>query len=152
MIMRRTSNLAADSFDPTPLLLIPAILIQNNKGQSRVHNISSPINFNCSPDTQELLVYTETVLRVTLNRFHVTSASLLRLLHAVSTPSKKSQGENPASAVPVQLNNITSAICEILADGLRMKTRVLPSTLAAILEVSQVMVNSTLPILTALIR
>jgi hypothetical protein len=42
----------------------------------------------------------------------------------------------------LQSNDIASVICHILADGLRQKIRILPSTLTSILEVSLTMLTS----------
>ena len=83
-------------------------------------------------DHQELLPYTEAVLRTCLVKFHVTTASLSRLLHAAS-PLIRKAGQGPV-AQP-SFSNLVIAVCEILADGLRVKTRLFPSTLSCILEV-----------------
>jgi len=79
-----------------------------------------------------MLSYTETVLRVALNRLSVKTTSLSRLLHVTSNLYRKAQPYNTTAG---QSNAIVPAILEILADGLRMKARVLPSTLTSMLEV-----------------
>ncbi|KAJ7582678.1 hypothetical protein C8J56DRAFT_1167735 [Mycena floridula] len=102
---------AAD--DPSALLVIPSLLIQHNKAQSR-----------------EMLGYTETVLRVALNRLNVDAKSLSQLIHVTSTLYRKV----PSSEPGVPQNIILQVVFEILGDALRLKARVLPTTLKAMIE------------------
>lgn len=76
-------------------------------------------------------MYTDTVLRVALNRLNVTTASLSRLVHVTTNLYRKVQPRDPTG----QSNSIVMVIFEILSDGLRMKARVLPSTLTSMIEV-----------------
>ncbi|TFK42558.1 hypothetical protein BDQ12DRAFT_676416 [Crucibulum laeve] len=112
-ISRRLSDWSGETIDPSPLLTIFAILLHDNRKHSR-----------------EILPYVDTVLRVTLNRLHVTSTCLKRLLEVTTTLSRKNQAQDPATPV----NGIMSVIYEILGDALRIKARVQPSTLKAMLD------------------
>jgi hypothetical protein len=82
-------------------------------------------------------MYTETVVRSALVRFHVSRYSLSRIIDVTSSLYRKTRTQNDSSMSQIQSNNISSAILEILVDGLRLKTRILPSTLTSILEVSR---------------
>jgi hypothetical protein len=87
-------------------------------------------------------MYTEAVLRASLVRFHVTTTCLSHLLTITATLPWKINLQNPTSMAQLQSNSIASAICDILAHGLRQKIRILPSTLTFILEVSLTMLTS----------
>ncbi|KAJ7285806.1 hypothetical protein C8J57DRAFT_1431486 [Mycena rebaudengoi] len=114
-LTRRALECAADgvALDPAPLLLIPALLIQHNKANSR-----------------EMLICTDSALRGALHRLNVDSASLSRLLHVTTSLYRKTQMDG--GAVPT--NPIILALFEMLGETLRLKTRTLPSTLRAIIE------------------
>ncbi|KAJ6596919.1 hypothetical protein DFH09DRAFT_972654 [Mycena vulgaris] len=114
-LARRALDLAGEGalIDPAPLLLIPALLIQHNKANSR-----------------EMLVCTDTILRAALHRLNVDASSLSRLLHVTASLYRKTHpGDNGVPTNPVIL-----VIFEMLADTLRLKTRTLPATLRAMLE------------------
>ncbi|EMD38403.1 hypothetical protein CERSUDRAFT_113558 [Gelatoporia subvermispora B] len=113
-MIRRTADWPADAFDPCPLFNMASILVQHNKAQSR-----------------ELLTFMETLLRASLIRFHVTSVALIRMIQVTSRLFRQRVSATPAA---LAANPILFAILEILSEGLRGKTRVLPSTLAALLE------------------
>ncbi|EEB93212.1 hypothetical protein MPER_08164, partial [Moniliophthora perniciosa FA553] len=66
LLARRTSEWTPEVINPAPLLHIAAILIQHNK-----------------PHCREMLLYTDTVLRVALNRLSVDEATLSRLVHGI---------------------------------------------------------------------
>ncbi|THU91128.1 hypothetical protein K435DRAFT_727522 [Dendrothele bispora CBS 962.96] len=112
-LVRRTSEMGPNSVNPAPLLLIPAMLIQHNKAHCR-----------------DLLISTDTVLRACLNRLAVDSASLSKLVQVTATLYRRSQ---PLDKI-APTNIVIQIMFEILADGLRMKTRTLPVTLKALLE------------------
>lgn len=76
----------------------------------------------------------ETVLRVALLRFHVSAQSLSRILDVTSTLHRRTLSQH-GPVGPDQTNIIAQVILEVLADGLRIKARVLPSTIESILEV-----------------
>ncbi|KIK57795.1 hypothetical protein GYMLUDRAFT_228917 [Collybiopsis luxurians FD-317 M1] len=111
-LARRISEWSPEVINPAPLLLIAALLIQHNKAQSR-----------------ELLSYTDTVLRAALNRMLVEVATLSRLVQVTATLYRKGP---PVHGEPS--NNIILVIFEILNEGLRLKARVLPGTIKAMLE------------------
>jgi hypothetical protein len=85
----------------------------------------------------------ETVLRVALLRFHVNTQSLSRILHVTSTLHRRTLSQHGQGG-PDQTNTVAQVILEVLADGLRMKVRILPSTLNSILEVSLISCKSAL--------
>ncbi|KAJ7109404.1 hypothetical protein C8R44DRAFT_286771 [Mycena epipterygia] len=114
-LTRRALDLAGEgaSVEPAPLLLIPALIIQHNKANSR-----------------ELLLCIDTILRGALPRLNVDVSSLSRLLHVTANLYRKTHpGDNGVPTNPIIL-----VIFEILADTLRLKTRTLPATLRAMLE------------------
>ncbi|KAK7020581.1 hypothetical protein R3P38DRAFT_3272569 [Favolaschia claudopus] len=101
------------NIDPAPLLMIPSLLIQHNKANSR-----------------DMLVCIDTILRGVVHRLNVDVPSLSRLIHVTASLYRKTHhGESGSSASPVVL-----AIFEMVADSLRLKTRTLPSTLRSMLE------------------
>jgi hypothetical protein len=75
-----------------------------------------------------MLTYVDTVMRVVLNRLNVSTSCLSHLLQVTA----RKTDFNGQSALP---NSIFLLMFEILGDGLRMKARVLPSTLKSMLEV-----------------
>jgi hypothetical protein len=85
---------------------------------------------------QELLSSVETVLRVALTRFNVSTECLSRMLHVTSTLFRKSQSR-PGTAGQTQTNTIAMVVFEILAEGLRREGRVTPSTISSMIEVTQ---------------
>lgn len=78
-----------------------------------------------------MLSYTNTVLRVILNRLNVDTASLSRLIHVTASVYRKTHFADTNGAIM----GIIPIIFEVLGDGLRMKARVLPATLKSMLEV-----------------
>lgn len=116
LLIRRALELAGEGVlvEPAPLLLIPAILIQHNKANSR-----------------EMLACVDTILRGALHRLDVDTTTLSRLLHVTASLYRKSHpGDSGGPTNPVIL-----AIFEMLAETLRLKTRTLPATLRAMLEI-----------------
>ncbi|KAK7019346.1 hypothetical protein R3P38DRAFT_2978554 [Favolaschia claudopus] len=114
-LTRRALDLAGEgaNIDPAPLLMIPSLLIQHNKANSR-----------------DMLVCIDTILRGVVHRLNVDVSSLSRLIHVTASLYRKTHhGESGSSASPVVL-----AIFEMVADSLRLKTRTLPSTLRSMLE------------------
>ncbi|KAJ6630829.1 hypothetical protein B0H10DRAFT_1938967 [Mycena sp. CBHHK59/15] len=114
-LTRRALELAADdvALETAPLMLIPAILIQHNKANSR-----------------EMLLCTDTVLRGALHRLDVDMVTLSRLLHVTASLYRKTHpGDNGIPTNPIIL-----VIFEMLSETLRLKTRTLPSTLRAMIE------------------
>lgn len=74
-----------------------------------------------------MLSYTDTVMRIALNRMNVNASCLSRLLHVTSSLFRKTEAAHA--------NNLASVVFEVLADGLRLKARIMPATLTAMLEV-----------------
>ncbi|KIY72162.1 hypothetical protein CYLTODRAFT_367962 [Cylindrobasidium torrendii FP15055 ss-10] len=98
---------------PTPILAVATILIQHNKLLSR-----------------DLLTYTDAVLRITLNRLEAETEGLTKLIQVTSTLYRRTQTID--STAPT--NAILAVIFELLGDGLRMKARIHPMTIKAMLE------------------
>jgi hypothetical protein len=71
------------------------------------------------------------IIRSTLVKFRVTVPSLSRILDVTSSLQRKTRAQDGA----LHTNNIASAVAEFLVDGLRMKTRIIPSTLTSIIDV-----------------
>lgn len=83
-------------------------------------------------------MYLENILRVALSRFHVSVESLKNIFWVTSTLYKRYNAKNKAGERENPSNEITTAILELLSDGLRGKSRVPSSTLASIIEVSEI--------------
>ncbi|OBZ75571.1 hypothetical protein A0H81_04216 [Grifola frondosa] len=115
-IVRRASDWPTDTFDPSPFLLVSATLIQNNKSQSR-----------------ELLSFMDTLLRASLGRFHVSVASLRRLLQVTTALFKKAKTA-ASSSDAVRVNPVLNTMFDILRDSLRVTTRISPATLTALID------------------
>ncbi|KAL0946866.1 hypothetical protein HGRIS_013032 [Hohenbuehelia grisea] len=111
---RRACEWPADALDTSPLLLMAAKIMQFNKVYCR-----------------ELLPYVDIMLRTVLTRLTVNTKSLVQLVHVSSSLFRKTQPELPGQASP---NNVVQIIFEILGDGLRLKTRVHPASITAMLE------------------
>ncbi len=77
-----------------------------------------------------MLTYTDAILRMTLTRLAVDEECLSKLIQVTATLYRKTQ-----STDSVPGNAIIAVVLELLSDGLRMKVRVLPITLKAMLEV-----------------
>ncbi|KAF5315600.1 hypothetical protein D9611_004713 [Ephemerocybe angulata] len=107
-IMRRLSDSLFDSVDSSPLLSMLARLSKANRKYSR-----------------ELLPYIETTLRIALTRGSINAPCLIQLINA--TQHKVLNDATP-------LGKVASTLVEILSDSLRLKARVLPTTLKAIIE------------------
>lgn len=76
-----------------------------------------------------MLSYTDIVLRAVLNRLSVNAETLSRLIHVTATLQRKTHIAEAGTEV-------IQVIFEILMEGLRLKARVLPATMKAMLEVS----------------
>ncbi|KAI9446343.1 hypothetical protein H4582DRAFT_1905062 [Lactarius indigo] len=124
-IVRRTADWSAESFDPSPLLLITCILIENNPTQTR-----------------DFLVYTDTILRAVLIRFITNQPSLVRILEVAKHLHVRIRKQTAPTDFRLEHNRIMSTILETYGEGLRRKSRISPSTLAAIAEYDKDLENS----------
>ena len=79
---------------------------------------------------QDLLPYVDTILRVALTRFNVTSEALSRILHVTSTIFRKT-----GSGTHGQTNTVAPVVFEVLRDGLRKEGRITAATVASTMEV-----------------
>ncbi|KAF9482782.1 hypothetical protein BDN70DRAFT_800871 [Pholiota conissans] len=109
-LARRMSDGSMEGLDPSPLISISAILIQNNRKNSK-----------------DLLPHVEVVLRVALNRLGASESSLQQLIKAVVSSKNKGQGKSGS----VDLINV---LFDILLDGFRMKTKILPLMIKSLVE------------------
>jgi hypothetical protein len=78
---------------------------------------------------KDLLPCIDVVLRVALNRLHL-DASCLGKLISVTTPHRSKAQESIQGGV-----DIINVLFDILGDGLRMKTKMAPSTIKVLIEV-----------------
>ncbi|KAF7294902.1 hypothetical protein MIND_01028100 [Mycena indigotica] len=111
-IARRVADLAHEGsvIEPAPLLGIPALLIQHNK-----------------PNSRELLICADTILRNILLRLNVEASHISRLLHVTASLQRKTHLSETAP--------IIATLFEILTDALRLKNRTPSGTVRALLEV-----------------
>jgi hypothetical protein len=126
-IMRRLSDNLFDAVDCSLLLSMLARLSKYNRKHSRVSQWRFFQGVYANGIIQELLPYIETTLRVALTRGSITAPCLIELITA--TQPKVLDSSTP-------LGKVLSTLVEILSDSLRLKARVLPTTLKAIIEVS----------------
>lgn len=77
----------------------------------------------------------ETMLRIALAKFYVSTESLSRVLHVTSTLHRKSRTVTQGQPSHPQSNNIANIILEMLTNGLRLKVRMQPATMISILDV-----------------
>lgn len=115
--------------DSSPLITISVVVLQHHPVYTKV------ILFCCLHDAgilnkfpQDLFPYVETVLRVALNRLHVSKSSLTRLVHVSSSQRFKAQQL-------VSTMDTVNVLYDVLLDGFRMKTKMVPSTLVSLIEV-----------------
>ncbi|THH07445.1 hypothetical protein EW145_g3377 [Phellinidium pouzarii] len=115
-ILRGASELTEEGFNPNPLLLSAATLIQYNKAQIR-----------------DFLRHMETAVRVALIRFNVDDLALRRLLQVTSTLYRRTASES--TVFSNERNSLITVVIDILSDGLRGKCRVTSLTLKAMIDV-----------------
>ncbi|KAF4615386.1 hypothetical protein D9613_003079 [Agrocybe pediades] len=112
-LVRRMSDGTIERADPSPLIVIFTVLLQNHK---RFSNAS------------ELMAYADTVVRVALNRLHVSSSCLTRLITVTQSLRPKNQEVTPGSI------DMTGVLFDILQDGFLMKTKISPLTMKSLIE------------------
>lgn len=93
-----------------------------------------------SKASQDFLVHVDTILRAVLIKFIISQQSLVRILEVAKQLHVRIKKQTMPTKMPtdfrLEQNRIVSAILELYGEGLRRKSRVLPSTLAALAEVS----------------
>lgn len=125
-VVRRTADWSAESFDPSPLLLITSILTENNPTQTR-----------------DFLVYADTILRAVLVRFIISQPTLVRVLEVAKHLHVRIKKQTTSTDLRLEQNRIMSTILESYGEGLRRKSRISPSTLAAMAEaIAQTSINT----------
>lgn len=75
------------------------------------------------------------MLRISLTRFNISSHCLSQILQVTSTLLRKTQNRADPIAGLAQLSTIPQGLFEVLSKGLRKEGRVLPSTIASMIEV-----------------
>lgn len=89
-----------------------------------------------SEASQDFLVYADTTLRAVLIRFIVSQQSLVRILEVAKHLHVRIKKQTTPTDFRLEQNRIVSTILESYGEGLRRKSRIAPSTLAALAEVS----------------
>jgi len=79
--------------------------------------------------SQDFLPYVDNVLRISLNRHPVDMPSLTKLIKVSASLPAKAQDSAPNTI------DIINVLFEILLDGLRMKTKMLPLTIKSLIQV-----------------
>jgi hypothetical protein len=109
--------------------------MKNNPAEARVWFAL----YRASPFTywalEDFLVYVDTVLRVVLTRFIISQSSLVVILELAKHLHVRIKKQTTAASLRLEQNRILSVILEIYGEGLRRKSRIIPSTLAAMAEV-----------------
>ena len=103
--------------------------------------VSPPLAFSThSKVSQDFLVYVDTILRAVLIKFVISQQSLVRILEVAKQLHVRIKKQTMPTKMPtdfrLEQNRIVSTILELYGEGLRRKSRILPSTLAALAEVS----------------
>ena len=128
-IAHRVGDWPVDTFDASSLLKLVAILIQNNKTHSRVsHSQLTRIATNVS---QDLLTHATSIIRSTLTRCKMSSIALTRILQITSALYRRADRVNGN----VILNQVALVFADCLSELLVGRTKPLPSSLPAAIEV-----------------
>ncbi|KAH9966782.1 hypothetical protein BC827DRAFT_1153126 [Russula dissimulans] len=117
-VVRRAAEWPPESFDPGPLLLIISNVAENNPTQAR-----------------DFLVYVDATLRLLLSKFIISQASLVGMLQVAKRLHLRIKKQTTPANLRLEQNRIMSVVLETCGEGLRRKTRIFPSTLAAMTEV-----------------
>ena len=81
------------------------------------------------------MVYVDTILRATLTRFVISQSSLVRILEVAKHLHLRIKKQTTTASLRLEQNRIASVILETYGEGLRRKSRIIPSTLGAMAEV-----------------
>jgi hypothetical protein len=81
------------------------------------------------------LVYVDTILRAVLTRFIISQTSLVCILELAKHLHLRIKKQTTEASVRLEQNRVITVVLEIYGEGLRRKSRVIPSTLAAMAEV-----------------
>ncbi|KZT67735.1 hypothetical protein DAEQUDRAFT_712938 [Daedalea quercina L-15889] len=115
-VARRAAEWPQGTINPSPLIILACTLIQYHKAQSR-----------------DLLGYMETLLRATLTRCAISTASLTRVVEITSQLYRKATASVHGTDVPL-VNPILLVLLETISDGVYMRARVQGATLASLFE------------------
>lgn len=81
---------------------------------------------------QELTAHMDTVLRISLNRLHVEEEPLMNLIQATTSMRSKFRDTGLGSV------DVVTVLCDVLLDGFRLKTKMQPLTVKAVIGVTKV--------------
>lgn len=82
------------------------------------------------------MVYVDNIFRVVLTKFIISQSSLVRILEVAKHLHLRIKKQTTTANLRLEQNRIISVVLEIYGEGLRRKSRIVPSTLAAMAEVS----------------
>ncbi|KAI0302159.1 hypothetical protein BC826DRAFT_987563 [Russula brevipes] len=126
-VVRRTAEWPPEHFDPSPLLLMMSILMENNPTQTR-----------------DFLVYVETILRAVFIRSIISRSSLVRILEVAKHLHIRIKKQTTPANLRFEQNRIIFVVLESYGEGLRRKSRIFPPTLAAMAEaIAQTSIDTT---------
>ena len=74
-------------------------------------------------------MYLETILRMSLNRLRVDEEALMNLIQATTSVHPKFRDTGPGSV------DVVTILCDVLLDGFRLKTKMQPLTIKAVIGV-----------------
>jgi len=84
---------------------------------------------------KDFFVYVDTILRGVLTRFTISQSSLVRILEVAKHLHLRIKKQTTTASLRLEQNRIITVVLEIYGEALRRKSRVVPSTLAAMAEV-----------------
>jgi hypothetical protein len=84
---------------------------------------------------KDFLGFVDVILRVVLTRFIISQSSLVRILDVAKHLHVRIKKQSATASLRLEQNRIISVVLEIYGEGLRRKSRIVPSTLAAMAEV-----------------
>jgi len=109
--------------------------MENNPTQTRVWSQPHVVFPTHSEVSQDFLVCADTILRAVLIRFIISQPSLVRMLEVAKHLHVRIKKQIGPTDFRLEQNRIMSTILESYGEGLRRKSRISPSTLAAMAEV-----------------
>lgn len=136
-IMRTAGDMSGNTFDANSVINIASTLIQHNKAQCRVSDISVLLFVLLRLIVkQDFLVYTETLLRIALARFEVSVPSLTRLLQVSMSLYRRTTIKIVTEDKTPVISSLVLVVSELLSETLRGKSRVTSCSLTSMIQVS----------------
>jgi hypothetical protein len=84
---------------------------------------------------KDFLIHVETMLRTVLVKFIISQSSLVRILEVAKHLHLRIKKQSTPASLRLDQNRIIAVVLEIYSEALRRKSRIFPSTLAAMAEV-----------------